>query len=65
MAVRVVLALALLAVVGWYAWQFKDRPVASRPLLYAKGQYLGPRDAGLDRQHIEALRERARQIAPF
>ncbi len=59
-AIRVILALALLGVLLWVVWGTKDRPLANRPLTLEKGRYVGPVEKPLDEDLVERTRQRAR-----
>ncbi len=59
-AVRVILALALLGLLLWVVWGMKDRPLANRPLTLEKGPYVGPVEKPLDEELVERMRQRAR-----
>ncbi len=59
-AIRVILALALLGLLLWVVWGMKDRPLANRPLTLEKGRYVGPVETPLAEEVVERTRQRAR-----
>jgi len=62
---RVVLALAILLLLLWASWGFRERLQEQRPVDFEKGSYPLAPERGPPENAVEATRLRAREIFAF